>query len=244
MKICIKSIKKLRPLVTIAAFLLLALVMPLSTFSAPVVVIPGDGAGYVYYSAGGGGAPATPTEDDSNVGMVAAFFFTPPADTWVVCEGQTISATTYPKLVKALTGSDAAASAVMPNLRGYFLRGANTSGAGVDPGRAVGSAQADGFGSHSHAGTTGINSYAVGATTVGGEHHHEVIGYAGVAGTNFNAHIDAATNGWSWNLTGIGGSHQHWFELPSHTHAFTTSLAGIAETRPHNIAVIYAMRAK
>jgi len=71
-----------------------------------------------------------------------------------------------------------------------------------------------------------------------------VIGYAGVAGANLNAHINASTSGASFNYTGYAGDHQHWFEVPNHTHAFTTAAAGGVETRPVNVAVIYAIRTR
>ncbi len=44
-------------------------------------------------------------------------------DAWLECQGQTVSATLYPQLVLALTGSSSAASATLPDLRGLFLRG-------------------------------------------------------------------------------------------------------------------------
>ena len=220
--------------------LLIFMAVACPAWSAPVVVVPGDGAGYVYYSAGGGSAPATPVEDDSNVGMVAAFFFTPPTDTWVVCNGQTISAATYPKLVKALTGSDTAVSAVMPNLQGYFLRGANTGASGVDPGRTIGSAQADENKSHNHAGTTANSPAVSSSTSTDGAHSHT--SYYGPSGPYTGISVGAASV--LITLTNSAGAHAHTVTLPAHNHTFTTGSSGGAETRPVNIAVIYAMRAK
>lgn len=185
--------------------------------SAPVVVIPGEGAGYIYYSAGGSGAPATPAEDDSNVGMVAAFFFTPPADTWVVCDGQTVFAAAYPKLVKALTGSDTATSAVVPNLQGYFLRGANPTMAGLDPNRTVGSSQGD-----------------------------AMRNFTGDIWVGWGGHISANGVFQHVNSIGINVVAEKWGGWTSYIYRLNPSLAvpTANENRPHNIAVIYAMRAK
>jgi len=100
--------------------------------SAPIVVVPGEWAGYIYYSASAGAPAAAPAEDPSFVGLVGAFIQAPLPDGWVACEGQTVSTTSYPKLVAYLAGASAT-SATIPNLRGYFLRGVNPGATGVDP---------------------------------------------------------------------------------------------------------------
>lgn len=205
--------------------LLLALLLQLASVchAAPVVVIPGEGAGYVYYSAGGGAA-APPAADTSFVGMISAFSTTPPADTWVVCNGQTISKAAYPELVEFLAGA-AATSAVMPNYQGYFLRGVNTGASGVDPGRTVGSVQGEAFKSHTHGGTTNSD----------GAHAHTWTMPYSFSGSGPVTLESGSVVGYHAQATSTDGDH---------THAFTTGASGSVETRPVNIAVIYAMRAK
>ncbi len=44
-------------------------------------------------------------------------------DNWLECNGGSISASSYPKLVEILTGSSSAATATLPDYRGLFLRG-------------------------------------------------------------------------------------------------------------------------
>lgn len=218
--------------------------------SAPVVVIPGEGAGYIYYSAGGSDstAPATPVEDPTLVGQISAFVVTPLPDNWLECRGQTVSAATYPALVKYLTGSDTAVSAVMPNLRGYFLRGVNTTASGLDAGRTLGSAQADSFETHTHTGTT-ANAPAMSGTaqtTGGGGHGHSIpVGTdTSDGGPKVRGGGNYATSGTAWVVEAPNHTHSVTLTFPAHGHTFTTAAKGGTETRPSNIAVIYAMRAK
>ena len=169
-------------------------------YAAPVVVVPGDGAGYVYYSATAGGAvtPAPVEEGLGNVGMIAAFWKLPLPENWVECNGGAVPAQ-YPKLIEYL-GGVGATMANTPDLRGYFLRSANTGAAGVDAGRAVGSVQGDDIKAHTHTAIVGV----------------------------FNSGI---------KYGGIGAPGTYYGSA-------TTSSTGGTETRPHNIAVIYAIKAK
>jgi len=199
---------------SLAAFLF-AIFALTTAFSAPVVVVPGEGAGYIYYSAssGAGAAPAA-VEDPTFVGMVAAFLQTPP-NNWVECAGQTISAAAYPELVNFLAGASATA-ATMPDLRGYFLRGWDSMGgtnAGVDPdgaSRGLNEVQADAFQGHWHT----VRQWASHANNKGLSRLSE--------GTSYSNTLvkDPVTDG----VNGIPRT--------------------APETRPKNISVIYAMRAK
>ncbi|MDR3045781.1 MAG: tail fiber protein [Desulfovibrio sp.] len=69
---------------------------------------------------------------------------------FLVCAGQVVTRAAYPDLVTYLTGGTVALSAVLPDLRGEFRRGADL-GRGVDAGRVVGSFQADTLKAHTHA---------------------------------------------------------------------------------------------
>ncbi|MCK9801894.1 phage tail protein [Pseudomonas sp. MAFF 302030] len=69
-------------------------------------------------------------------------------------DGQVLSIATYPDLASYLgstfnTGSEGAGNFRLPDSRGEFLRGWD-NGRGVDPGRVLGSNQADEFKSHTH----------------------------------------------------------------------------------------------
>lgn len=73
-------------------------------------------------------------------GAVMAFYRSTPPTGWLECNGQSVAA--YPNLV-ALGIINA------PDLRGEFVRGWD-NGKGTDPGRALGTSQADEFKSHTH----------------------------------------------------------------------------------------------
>lgn len=66
---------------------------------------------------------------------------------WLLCNGSTFNQAQYPDLYAALGNSN-----LLPDLRGYFMRGLDTSGK-IDPdgaGRTVLSTQGDSFGPHTH----------------------------------------------------------------------------------------------
>jgi microcystin-dependent protein len=70
-----------------------------------------------------------------------------PPPGWLPCDGSTFDSTKYPTLYQMLGNSN-----VLPDLRGYFLRGLDTSGK-VDPdgaGRKLLSVQTDQLASHTH----------------------------------------------------------------------------------------------
>lgn len=88
-------------------------------------------------------------------GAVMAFVMFDAPTGWLVCGGQAVSRTTYAGLfakIGTLFGAgDGATTFVLPDLRGEFIRGLD-SGRGVDPGRVLGTGQADELKSHTHAG--------------------------------------------------------------------------------------------
>lgn len=77
------------------------------------------------------------------VGVIVAFSVDNVPVGWLECNGQTVTREAYPALVTHLAGS-AANSAVVPDLRGMFVRGWD-HGKGVDAGRVVGSEQEAGL---------------------------------------------------------------------------------------------------
>jgi len=185
-------------------------------FAAPVVVIPGEGAGYIYYSSSAGAsATPTPAEDPTLIGQVSAFVKLPLPDNWVECAGQNITAAAYPELVEYLAGASAT-SAVMPDLRGYFLRGRNQNTDGVGVARAPLNKQGDA--ERRMTGTLGgYTGWSV-PSADGPFRFTQSTQSGGNSGTSFKHGTLSFDNAWV---------------VPTAT-----------ETRPHNIAVIYAMRAK
>lgn len=90
----------------------------------------------------------------SLVGSVLAFAGSSAPEGFLLCDGSAVSRTTYASLF-AVVGStwgsgDGTTTFNVPDFRGVFLRGLNTSGSGYDPSRALGSYQSDDFKSHYH----------------------------------------------------------------------------------------------
>ena len=92
---------------------------------------------------------ATATITAVPVGTIVAFGCDPASlpPGWLLCDGSQFNQTKYPDLYAARGNSN-----TVPDLRGYFLRGLDTTG-NVDPdgsGRTIMSQQPDEFGTHQH----------------------------------------------------------------------------------------------
>lgn len=129
---------------------------------------------------------------ESPVGSILPWFSaTLPDDTWIFCNGQTLSRTAYAELFlhwgTTFGAGDGSTTFVAPDLRGMFLRGLDNS-RGVDASRVLGSYQADQIVQHIH---TGIPQLLgdIAAGSLGA-----YSGYKGVA----------ALHGYSGNATGSG----------------------------------------
>lgn len=101
-------------------------------------------------------------------GAVLFFAMAAAPDGWLVCDGGLVSRAAYAALFAAIGTlygvGDGATTFKLPDLRGEFIRGAD-GGRGVDAGRALGSAQADAFKSHTHSnGATYAQSVTAGGT--------------------------------------------------------------------------------
>lgn len=81
---------------------------------------------------------------------------------WFYCDGREVSGTQYPQLAARLQNTYGAprtsGNVVLPDLRGYFLRGFD-DGRNIDPGRRVGSVQDDDFKKHTHGQKVTANEY-------------------------------------------------------------------------------------
>lgn len=90
----------------------------------------------------------------SLVGSVLAFAGSSAPAGFLLCDGSAVSRTTYAALF-AVVGStwgsgDGSTTFNVPDFRGVFLRGLNTSGSGYDPSRVLASLQADTLKEHTH----------------------------------------------------------------------------------------------
>lgn len=142
---------------------------------------------------------------------------------YLVCDGTAVFRTTYPNLFAAIGTTWGAGNGTttfnVPDLRGYFLRGSGTSVRDPDSPRAVGSAQAEAFASHTHtdAGHTHGTSAAGGVFLVGSSPGSGVA-YTGAGSGTIVTNPSTASGAAAIQAT--GGS----------------------ETRPDNVAVLYCIK--
>lgn len=163
-------------------------------------------------------------------GMVSVFAGgTAPAG-WLICNGSTVSRTTYAALFAAIGttygAGDGSTTFKLPDLRGEFVRGLD-GGRGVDSGRALGSAQSSANLSHSHGG----------AAASDGSHSHTSYGWLNISGGSGPAggmpqlESVGASASVSNHPTTTNGSHSH-----------SISADGGSESRPRNVAMNYIIK--
>lgn len=109
---------------------------------------------------------ASDTELLQPAGMIAHFARDTAPPGWLIADGSLVSRVTYAKLYAAIGtrygAGDGSTTFRLPDLRGEFVRGWD-AGRGVDPGRVMGSSQAQSIQSHDHA-TTAAGKYTTGGT--------------------------------------------------------------------------------
>ncbi|EEJ8539166.1 hypothetical protein AI62_002370 [Salmonella enterica subsp. enterica] len=187
-----------------------------------------------------------PPPDSYPVGAAIAW----PSDTtpagFALMQGQSFDKNVYPLLAIAYP------SGVIPDMRGWTIKGKPASG------RAVLSQEMDGNKSHSHGaraqdtdlGTKGTSSFDYGnktSDTTGGHNHSAGGTYGGDSiGGKARVQRDGNDQLTSWNgdhahTTWIG-PHDHTVYIGPHGHAVTVDADGNAETTVKNIAFNYIVR--
>ncbi|EJU7423469.1 tail fiber protein, partial [Salmonella enterica] len=187
-----------------------------------------------------------PPPDSHPVGAPIAW----PSDTtpagYALMQGQSFDKSAYPLLAIAYP------SGVIPDMRGWTIKGKPASG------RAVLSQEMDGNKSHSHGaraldtdlGTKGTSSFDYGnktSDTTGGHNHSAGGLYGGDSiGGKTRVQHDGNNQLTSWNgdhahTTWIG-PHDHTVYIGPHGHAVTVDADGNAETTVKNIAFNYIVR--
>lgn len=192
-----------------------------------------------------------------------------PADSavpgWLKCNGQEVSRTTYSRLwdfastkgsLAASEGAklagqfgpgDGATTFTLPDLRGRFLRSLD-DGAGVDPGRTVGSLQSGQNLSHDHTDSSaGGHTHSTGSVTdhdhggaTGSSGSHSHSGSIGAAGS----HTHTYTREVGGEISGISNvdndAHERWVDAATSTagaHSHTVSV-GASGTHSHTINTV------
>lgn len=182
------------------------------------------------------------------VGEIVAFPYDSIPGGFLVCDGGEVSRADYPELFDKLLVSygpgDSVSTFHLPDLRGQFIRGLDL-GSGTDPnaasrtnrgdgttGSTVGTKQSDatavnGLSASSSSGSAGSHKHQLALDTYGTGNLCNAIEYRGCSSESDKSYSDHV-------MTSAG----------SHSHSISTSLSGNSETRPTNIAMIYAIRAK
>lgn len=147
---------------------------------------------------------------------------------WLECNGAAISRSTYAALfgrIGTTYGSgDGSTTFNIPDMRGYFARGWD-DGAGRDPGRAIGTTQADAFKSHNH----GINDPG----------HTHTLTLSATGGNSLA--LSQPPPHFSGDTAGAPGSPPTATTAGSYT-GISTQSAGTTETRPINLALAFAIK--
>lgn len=143
---------------------------------------------------------------------------------WLAANGSTVSRATYAALFAAVGttygAGDGSTTFALPDLRGYFVRGAGTN----DDGTAAGSfaaKQAGAFASHTH----------TASTSSAGAHSHTYGAQPSVSFPNTGTVPNPRAG--DQLSTSVAGAH---------THTVTVDATGGAETRPANIALLYCIK--
>jgi microcystin-dependent protein len=168
-------------------------------------------------------------------GAIMPFAMNTAPSGWLAANGNEYSKTgTYAALFAVIgiiygetngTGGTGTTHFRVPDLCGYFVRGAGTNGDGVTSGT-FGAKQADGVISHTHSGTTGNDSP---------DHTHPISAVTG--GSAVYNQGGQYTGTYTSSTGGASNRHQHTFTTSSQ------SPVGTTETRPRNIAMLYCIKA-
>ena len=151
---------------------------------------------------------------------------------WLAASGQAVSRTTYAVLFAAIGttygAGDGSTTFTLPDLRGEFLRGLDSS-RGVDAGRTLGSVQAAAMLNHTHSATTDNQ----------GSHNHTPSGGGSFMRTPGTTDARGISLGTGWQADGATST------AGGHTHTITVgnpSVGGGTETRPRNVALLACIK--
>ena len=194
-------------------------------------------------------------------GTVVPFAANSAPSGWVLCNGGLYGRTALdpspqPNLFSVIGTTygigDGLTTFAVPDLRGMFVRGFD-NGRGIDPLRAFGTTQTDGFKSHNHGGLTGNQSadhtHSVSGTTAADSpnhaHSYSVPNLSG--NVQGGGGVDVLRNSFGTvNTGGVSTTHTHAYSGTtsgiSANHVHGISLEGLTETRPQNVAMNYIIK--
>jgi microcystin-dependent protein len=164
---------------------------------------------------------------------------TPPSN-WLLCNGATVSRTTYAALFSVIGttygAGDGSTTFVVPNLMGRVPVGRDSNQTEFDTLAETGGAKnvtlaITNLPSHTHTGTTTTDSHShSGTTSSAGAHTHTVsdAGDGAVTVGLSGSTTGVANNVFATRTTSSNGSHTHTYttSTDSHSHTFTTAATG------------------
>ncbi|GAA4665798.1 phage tail protein [Bartonella pachyuromydis] len=168
-----------------------------------------------------------PTQSFSPPGFIGTFATEKIPYGWLLCDGKAYSRKAYASLFAVLGETwgrgDGLTTFNVPDLRAMFLRGLD-SGRNIDKGRRLGSIQEESFKAHSHQGKTDLT----------GAHTHRIFNLKPFGIEVYKGNYSYYFNGPGTVDTTFAGAHEHKVILEK---------TGGDETRPVNVAVVYAIKA-
>ena len=132
----------------------------------------------------------------------------------------------------------------VPDLRGYFVRGAGTNSNGIAAGT-FGAKQADSVEPHTHSASVGNHQHNIIANTTGSNAPYTTINIDNNDYLAARAESTSTPN-WSYTLRGVSTTATLGLTSSNGAQTITTSSqspAGTTETRPANIALLYCIKA-
>ena len=206
--------------------------------------------GYYYFNGSTWQKILATSVEDPTLGSILAFPYNALPVGYLECNGSAVSRTVYAALfakIGTTYGSgDGSTTFNLPDLRGEFIRGWD-NGRGVDPTRLLGSTQSN---------TTALPNTSFTGSTSSYTHNHGVgDGTNNVNTVNAGSYglirrTNSGNNGTITNADNVGsGNEPDLYNSPrvipndSHSHTVTVSGGGDSETRPRNIAMVYAIKA-
>ena len=194
---------------------------------------------------------------DSEVGRIGTFAMATPPPGWFRANGAAVSRTVYAALFAKIGTTYGAGDGVntfnLPDPRGKFVRVLD-DGRGIDPGRLLGSNQADETRSHNHTGSSagaGGHTHAASSDTQGAHTHNNHHGNItpdgsdpGTLGEPRNP-LNGTDAPYFVTTTTESGAHAHNITINAvgdHSHAITVNATGGSETRPTNIAFLACIK--
>lgn len=163
-------------------------------------------------------------EIDNFVGSIWYFPLENPPAGFLVANGAAVSRLVYARLFDKIGTRFGAGNGTttfnLPDLRGMFIRGWDSSSYPTDPARVLGSYQEDMFKSHNHPGSS---------TAPAGNHRHRVEGH----------HDDSTGDGYPGEIGRTNTNYSFYTDYDGiHSHGVVIGAEGGAETRPKNIALL------